>query len=360
MRVPLDRYFRRLMFHAYAPLGWARAPNHVTLDITRRCNLKCKMCFYYGEGHGEIQSFSEMSSRQIIDRVVKKLDGVDYDITGGEPFVRNDILDILRAIKNNHAGCFVVTNGTLITKDIAQAIVREQLLNLVSFSIHGLEDTHDEITGVPGSFKRALRGIEILNSVRQQGDSKRPGMAIACSVNEHNIGNMSELLRLREIVGVDSINFNCCSYIPTKVRQRHEDVLLSLNLSCDKKYDDLVTGPPALDVSPNQVADFIGILKKRRSEGEVIITTPDGYDYQNMYDHFLNPDWIYRDSCRYPWRNLRVLPDGSVIPCIGFVVGNVVSDDVSKIWNNAKFRHFRSVLYEEKLFPGCFRCCKLK
>jgi MoaA/NifB/PqqE/SkfB family radical SAM enzyme len=131
-------------------------------------------------------------------------------------------------------------------------------------------------------------------------------------------------------------------------------------LSCDKKYDDLVTGPPALDVSPNQVADFIGILKKRRSEGEVIITTPDGYDYQNMHDHFLNPDWVYRDSCRYPWRNLRVLPDGSVIPCIGFVVGNVVSDDVSKIWNNAKFRHFRSVLYKEKLFPGCFRCCKLK
>lgn len=91
MKLPVDRWVKRLFFHVYAPLGWARSPNHVSLDITRRCNLRCQMCFYYGGEGRAVLRMDELSSLEIISLVVKRLRGADYDITGGEPLALGGI-----------------------------------------------------------------------------------------------------------------------------------------------------------------------------------------------------------------------------------------------------------------------------
>lgn len=360
MRIPLDRYIKRGLFHLYAPRGWARMPNHVTLDITRRCNLRCQMCFYYGGEQRSVHEVGELRAEQIINHVINRLNGVDYDITGGEPFARTDILEILGAIKKRRAGCFIVTNGTLITRDMADRIVGDELLNLVSYSVHGAEKEHDAITRVPGSFQRSLRGIDFIHEARERRNSKKPGTAIACTVNRHNMDNIDDLLQLKQLTGVNSISLGCCSFIPTSIKQKHEEILSLHGLACNESYDDLVTGPPEVNASSAQVGELVSTLKRRRAAGETINTSPQGYSYDDISSHFLDKNWVYKKSCTYPWRNLRVLPDGSVVPCIGYLIGNVAQEDVVKLWNNDRFRKFRSVLYKRKLFPGCFRCCKLK
>ncbi len=144
MRLPVDRWVKNLLFHAYAPLGWARAPNHVSLDLTRRCNLRCRMCFYYGGEAREDHGLDELSSVEIISRVVNRLEGADYDLTGGEPLVRDDLPEILSAIRDRGARCALTTNGTLMTGEFARRAVGEELLAGVHFSLHGLMDTHEE------------------------------------------------------------------------------------------------------------------------------------------------------------------------------------------------------------------------
>jgi molybdenum cofactor biosynthesis enzyme MoaA len=70
------------------------------------------MCFYYGGEEREALHLDELSSREIISLVVDRLKGADYDITGGEPLARPDLAEVLTAIRNQKAACFLTTNGT--------------------------------------------------------------------------------------------------------------------------------------------------------------------------------------------------------------------------------------------------------
>ena len=214
MRLPVDRWVKNLLFHAYAPLGWARAPNHVSLDLTRRCNLRCRMCFYYGGEAREDHGLDELSSVEIISRVVNRLEGADYDLTGGEPLVRDDLPEILSAIRDRGARCSLTTNGTLMTAELARRAVGEELLAGVHFSLHGLMDTHEEITRVRNSFDRTLKGIQLLLAERARRGSVLPEVTIACTVTGANMKHAKEMIRLTREIGADRVSFGHASFMP--------------------------------------------------------------------------------------------------------------------------------------------------
>lgn len=362
MRLPIQKWIKDALFKAYAPSGWARSPNHVSLDLTRRCNLRCRMCYYYGKEKQISRRFNELTSQEIISLIVNRLSGVNYDLTGGEPFIRTDLPEILAAIRKRGCGRFVTTNGTLITREIAARIVGEELLNWVSVSIHGLEETHDMITRTPGSFKRALKGIEYLINERVRQGAALPGVNICCTITQHNIGDAEGLAALLNLTGVENVSFGHASFIMSDIKKAHQDTMDSSGLHCEPAYDELLDAPPEIQISPAQLDDYVGAIARLRVDRGLqrICTSPKGYGPEDIRNHYSDMGWKYKSSCTYPWRNLRVAPDGAITPCVGYVVGNVREQDIKRIWNNERFRKFRKCLYRHKLFPGCIRCCKLK
>ncbi len=362
MRFSVDSWIKKLLFHGYAPLGWARFPNHVSLDITRRCNLRCQMCFYYGgEGRNDPR-LQELSGQEIISLVVNRLEGADYDLTGGEPLVRPDLVEILTAIRGRKAACSVTTNGTLMTPDLARRIVEDELLTGVHFSLHGLKETHEGITRVKNSFDRTLKGIESILAARAKRGGGHPEVTIACTISGSNMKEAEKLIQLAGHIQVDGVSFGHASFMPSDIRHTHQQVMERLGLVPEPDYDDLVQGPPEIPTIREDLEAYVHTLSRvRRSPGGAKVrTSPEEYREEEMRNHFLDLNWKYKTSCIYPWRNLRIGPDGTITPCIGYRIGNVREQDVRRLWNHQRFRKFRSALYRQKLFPGCLRCCKLK
>jgi MoaA/NifB/PqqE/SkfB family radical SAM enzyme len=362
MKLFIDQWVKDLFFHAYAPLGWARSPNHVSLDITRRCNLRCRMCFYYGGEERETLHLDELSSREIISLVVKRLKGADYDITGGEPLVRPDLSEVLAAIRDQKAACYLTTNGTLMTAELARRVVDEDLLRGIHFSIHGLKETHEEITRVEKSFDRALRGMEMVLAERARRGTSLPAVTMACTIIGQNMKEVEGLVRLAQETGADWISFGHASFLPPETREAHQKALRDLGLDLVPDYDDLVQGPPEIPYREEDLETYIRAISRFRgsSERRWVRTSPEGYQGEDIRRHYADSNWKYRRGCTYPWRNLRIGPDGTVTPCVGYGIGNVREQDVTQMWNSPRFRKFRAALYRKMLFPGCVRCCKLK
>jgi len=122
-------------------------------------------------------------------------------LTGGEPLLHPQILDILEVIRREELALIVETNGMLCSEDIAQRI--GQCKNpFVSVSLDGAcAHTHEWVRGVPGSFERAVHAIESIAEAGVVGQ-------IVMSVMRRNAGEVTRLVALAEEVGARSVKLN--------------------------------------------------------------------------------------------------------------------------------------------------------
>lgn len=133
------------------------APVNVQFELTEACNLMCKFCYNSQE------PIVCSNYRAIIDRLCDE-NVMEIVLTGGEPMLNSDFLKIAEICSEKFAKIQVQTNGTFITEEMAKKL--EALgVHSVNISIHGTETTHEYLTGVRGSYQKAISGIkEILKT----------------------------------------------------------------------------------------------------------------------------------------------------------------------------------------------------
>ncbi len=136
-------------------------PFQVSLELTHRCNLSCQHCYIDTRLREEL-SLSEMKS--VLDQLAKA--GTMYLLfTGGEPLVRQDFFDIVYYAKEKGFLFMLLTNGTLITPEVARKIAQLEPVS-VGMSLHGATAvTHDSITRKSGSFKALIRAFHLLKEL---------------------------------------------------------------------------------------------------------------------------------------------------------------------------------------------------
>jgi MoaA/NifB/PqqE/SkfB family radical SAM enzyme len=141
-----------------------RVPLCGSFDITYRCNLRCVHCY---AGHLVGQSASdadELTTKGVTDLLGAAAEAgcLMMLMSGGEPLLRADFLDIYEAAKRLGLIVTVFTNATLVTDQHVKTFV-DLPPHAVEVSVYGAtEATYERVTGVPGSFQRARRGIELL------------------------------------------------------------------------------------------------------------------------------------------------------------------------------------------------------
>lgn len=135
--------------------------NGIWIKVTDRCNLHCSYCY---ANSGENNDLEELSI-QDIERILQELEFSSTNkivITGGEPLIRKDILDIVKKCKE-YSMVQVLTNGTIGD----EAFYRELLesVDMIQISLDSYDEIKHEEGRGKGSFKKALRTIDIISGI---------------------------------------------------------------------------------------------------------------------------------------------------------------------------------------------------
>lgn len=139
-------------------------PKLIAWELTRTCNLDCVHC-RASASRGTYEG--ELTTEEVF-RILKEITEVSYPIlilTGGEPLLRKDLLEIAKRAVELRLKPVLATNGTLLTKELALEL-KKIGISRVSISLDGASpQEHDEFRKMPGAFEGALRGIHILKEV---------------------------------------------------------------------------------------------------------------------------------------------------------------------------------------------------
>ena len=138
-----------------------RLPLEGNIDLTYRCNNNCRHCWLRIPSNSEERnkelSFEEI--RKVVDEA-KAMGCRRWSISGGEPMLRPDFVEIFDYITSNSASYSINTNGALITPQIARLMKRKGNKMIAFYG--ATREVHDQITRNPGSFEATMRGISYL------------------------------------------------------------------------------------------------------------------------------------------------------------------------------------------------------
>jgi MoaA/NifB/PqqE/SkfB family radical SAM enzyme len=349
--------------------GRAFAPQSITVELTFRCNLSCQMCpldiprvMYNRSNHEYVaeRKKEEMTTQEVLALLddVARMGVKNITLTGGETFLRTDIVEILSRVKANGLTCCVNTNGWFIGKREARKLA-ELGIDALSISVDGPNETHDFIRRREGSFKRILDSLANLHEAQAELGKKRPSVGITCTISALNQHNFSEVLDwLKDYKVISSVEFEYMFYtehwaekateklIPLPVARKEENQVLPFYL---RDVD--------VDVFYEQVQRTLAKAKEYNMNAafQPPLTTK-----ELIGKRFFDVTHAYVETCFYPWKAARVNPYGDVYSCsIDVAFGNIRRAPFSKLWNGEAYRIFRKTLKQHGIFPKCTKCCAL-
>lgn len=363
-------YYSRLYYRLFKRIFVARMAarfsngvspylNFVVFSLTWRCNLRCEMCFLYGQS-GAKKKFTQSSLRKeemSLDdwkRVVDDI--VPYNpiihLFGGEPFLYEKAIELIKYIKSRGLRCQITTNGILL-KDKSAGIVQSGL-DEMWISIDGPEEINNRIRGV-NSYRKILDGIVCINDMKTKMNVRTPIMRIICTISDMNYLYLEELVHSLEPYNIYSILFAHVRFINKHLADKHNSVFQG-------KFQ---TGTPAwfsyiMDVNKMDVNRLIEEIDKLKTNNyHTLIDFETHFSSSEIKEYYTNVEYSFKKKCIAPWLTAVISPEGHVSPCPGYYVGNVRTAGFKDIWNGEKCKQFRRALKEVEKFPACDRCLSI-
>jgi radical SAM protein with 4Fe4S-binding SPASM domain len=216
-----------------------RVPASATIELTRRCPLECVHC-YNNLPMGDLEAKrGELTYEELCHMMDELVDAgtLWLLLTGGEIFARKDFLDIYTYAKKKGFIVTLFTNGNLITPAIADYLTEWRPFSIEITLYGATQQTYEQLTGIPGSYDRCIRGIRLLTERGLPLSLK----SVAISINKHELGAMK---RLAAELGVP-FKFDAmmnpridCSQSPLAVRLEPWEIV-KLDLEDPKRVKDM-------------------------------------------------------------------------------------------------------------------------
>jgi radical SAM protein with 4Fe4S-binding SPASM domain len=141
-----------------------RIPLGGSFELTFRCNLRCAHCYCNLSLNDQEAIEKELTTEEVFNILdqIAEAGCLWLLITGGEPLLRKDFLEIYTYAKKKGFIITLFTNGTIVTPEIADYLVQWPPFK-VEITLYGVtSETHERVTQIPGSYKRSQRGIDLL------------------------------------------------------------------------------------------------------------------------------------------------------------------------------------------------------
>jgi radical SAM protein with 4Fe4S-binding SPASM domain len=170
-------------------LSQERIPLNGSLEVTMRCNLYCEHCYVpLAQRTGSEQGELSLAEIYRIFSEIAEAGCLWLLLTGGEPLLRKDFLDIYQDAKRKGFIISIFTNGTLLTKRIAEHLAEWRPFG-IEISIYGAtQATYERVTGRPGSYARCMKGIELLLEHNLPLQLK----SVLITLNQHELSQMKQ------------------------------------------------------------------------------------------------------------------------------------------------------------------------
>ena len=309
------------------------------IKITSRCNLRCTMCDYWKTV--DEQALSTEAWKRVLGELVA-VGCRKIHVSGGEPFLRRDLLEILAHGAALGLKVNLTTNGTLVTREAARKLV-EARVNGVSISLDGPNaSVHDAIRGIEGSFKRSLRTLRRLRRL-SASRAKPLRLRINVVLMRDNYRRAAEMVELGGRLGVDDVVL-----MPVDETEGHR----RLSGAQIARYN--------AEIAP-------AVAEQRRRFGMAERTDrvhPFGtseadakYAKRGLYSR----GYFEQNLCFAPWLHTFIAWDGHVYLCCMTTermepLGNVARESVDAILRGDRYREVRASFLAGNPHFMCHRC----
>ncbi|MBI2423890.1 MAG: radical SAM protein [Candidatus Hydrogenedentes bacterium] len=335
--------------------GYSFPAWHYYIEVTRRCNLRCKMCQYIEWLENvpiKEQMVGELSTEEwlnVIDQI-PRFSLITF--TGGEVFVRKDFMQILTHASRK-ARTHFISNTTMLPEDRAQAVVDlapRKLggigFNFAGTSIEGPGDRHDEIRQMKGAWERSMHGIRELRNYRDAAGKTCPLIHVTTVLQKDNMDVLHLMPKLIKDAGADVLN------LVTETRMHDLPNLGEVDPASFN--DDEVRFPR---IPRQELADALNRTAAEAQQHGIELRLP-RMPKEDLLDYYETSINLKDYECRNAWNTLIIGRQGDVYPCWIQKAGNTREASLKEIWNNATMRNFRRTC-QQKLFAMCPGCCFL-
>jgi radical SAM protein with 4Fe4S-binding SPASM domain len=317
-------------------------PYRLTLQVTNMCNHHCRSCGIwriYRDPDGRESPRSELSAAQWVSLASRAFDqGVEtIDVTGGEPFLKQDIEDLMQLSLCRSGFSCVTTNALQCDATAARiesvlARAPAQSLFVVSVSLDGFEETHDRLRGVRGAYAKAIRLLGLLRDLRRNYPQLCP--SVSFTIVPDNCKEMGSLLSF--LLGQDIIRTpDDFSFRPANVGHYYR------------------TGGVERDVESLE-AEIRQVMSAHRF-------TRNRPFFSGLRVHVRRPERMLL-PCFALFASCWIDPYGNVAPCVSMTettFGNVMDHglDLRELWHGERARTLRKQIASDAC-PVCWTDCQ--
>jgi radical SAM protein with 4Fe4S-binding SPASM domain len=307
-------------------------PNYAVWELTLKCDLACAHC---GSRAGRKRP-DELDTAESLDLVAQMaaLGVVEVSLIGGEAYLRDDWLMIVRAIRDAGMRCSMTTGGRGVTAELARAAA-EAGLQISSVSIDGTEGTHDRLRGVSGAYRSALAAAAHL---------KAAGVTVGVNtqINRLSMGELPEVLETIVALG-----------------GRAWQIQLTVAMGRAGDDADLLLQPEDL----LELFPLLAKLKARCDEARIALWPGNNVGYFGPYESVLRGHMQrgHMASCGAGCTTLGIEADGAIKGCpslhtVSWTGGNIRDASLRDIWErSAPLRYMRDRTVDD-LWGYCRSC----
>ncbi len=277
-----------------------------TVIVTYRCNARCKMCSRY--------KCPSKAEEEITLETIKKLPQMYFtNITGGEPFIRTDLKDIVRELYKKSDRIVISTNGFFTDRIIDLCTEFPQVG--IRISMEGLEATNNKIRGLEDGYNKGLSTLQKLV------DMKHPDVGFGMTVQDDNCQDLVPLYRKSEKMGMEfaTASLHNSFYFVESNNVIHD------RLRVGKYFEDLVN-----------------ILLKSKSPKKWFRA----YFNHGLINYIFGEERLLQ--CDMAFDTFFIDPYSDVMPCNGTkdkeVMGNLITQTWDELWNSEKAEKVRNIV----------------
>ncbi len=281
---------------------------YVFLEITKRCNLNCLHCGSDCKKEAQSPELSTESWTKIITYLKDRFsESIAFVITGGEPLMHNDLLEIGSFIHQNGMRWGMVTNGILLNSNNF-AMLRDSGISSITLSLDGLSESHNWLRNSQTSFAKTLNALNII--ARSDIEHKD---VVTC-VSPQNLNELDNIANLLIENGIH--NWRLFRIFPSGRANANAELKLSFS----------------------QTRELLEWIKNNKKD----------YSKKGLNINLSCEGWVPFDEdkklrehpffCRSGINIASILSDGTITGCSnnskGFHVGNIINDNFGNLWEN--------------------------
>ncbi|OGC42941.1 hypothetical protein A2Y85_00855 [candidate division WOR-3 bacterium RBG_13_43_14] len=274
--------------------------------ITDVCNLRCKHC--YQDNYSAMKDLDTDKIKLIIDKISSELSSskISINLTGGEPFLRKDLFDILNYLDrtSNIEDIYIITNGLLINDENAGQIEQIKKIKGVKISLEGSNEAiNDSVRGI-GTFRKINQAIRILMS------TSKP-VILMFTLADYNCLDLTCMFEYAKSMGIHAVILE--RFVP----EGQSRSLIKCVLSREEWF--------------KVIRDLINYF-------DLGLSPQDFLAYRAFWVDFGNNIEIRGALCDHGENSMALMPNGDIYPCrrTPVKIGNIFSDKINDIIDQLK------------------------